>query len=510
MLHFQKSITFTVNVFMIRFSSMKNKSFRFKNLWSVFFSVIAVCHPAKNAFSQKNISALIPGDFSNVKTNDLQISTDAKVFVMGGQYGLMGGFNMNVMTTENGSSWHDVQPNAPWGRRFGPNCVYFDDKIFMMAGLQSQGPMKNDVWSTPDGINWTELTSQAAWGPRFGSAAVAYDNKLWIMGGIKTMSMFGSYTSNDVWSSPDGINWTHCAQGAAMWTPREGHSAVVFQNKIWVLGGMNIINGIGIIYDEVWTTTDGTNWTQMPNAPWYPRMDHRAVVFDNKIWIMGGEVYPFHNDVWWTADGMTWTEATAHAPWKVRSDFDAYVMNGKMWVAGGIDSSYSTHYNDIWSSTDGTNWTHETDYFTANAHGVANQGCVVTPPSFGLPDLEVMRVSPFQNTLYQSTTDPYLLYEFTVRNSSLVPVTVPVTAKFSLYKLDGPGHTGLAGSMSLASPMTVAPGQIVTMTGKSRGDIGLRSMAGSSNYALVADDTDVIEEGSETNNSYFFSITIVQ
>ena len=37
--------------------------------------------------------------------------------------------------------------------------------------------------------------------------------------------------SNDTWYSSDGVNWT---QVAANFTPRSRHTAVVFNNKIWL------------------------------------------------------------------------------------------------------------------------------------------------------------------------------------------------------------------------------------------------------------------------------------
>ncbi len=42
----------------------------------------------------------------------------------------------------------------------------------------------------------------------------------------------------DVWYSTNGVNWT-CANESATWFPRFRHTSVVFDNKIWVLGGDN-------------------------------------------------------------------------------------------------------------------------------------------------------------------------------------------------------------------------------------------------------------------------------
>jgi hypothetical protein len=51
---------------------------------------------------------------------------------------------------------------------------------------------------------------------------------------------------NDVWYSVNGESWT-CANDSAGWSKRYDHTSVVFDNKMWVLGGYvesNIENDI--------------------------------------------------------------------------------------------------------------------------------------------------------------------------------------------------------------------------------------------------------------------------
>jgi len=57
-------------------------------------------------------------------------------------------------------------------------------------------------------------------------SAVVFDDKLWVLGG----------GANDVWYSSDGVNW-NCATDSAGWSSRESQTSVEFDNKLWVLGG---------------------------------------------------------------------------------------------------------------------------------------------------------------------------------------------------------------------------------------------------------------------------------
>lgn len=64
---------------------------------------------------------------------------------------------------------------------------------------------------------------------------------------------------------------------------------------------------------------------------------------------MGGQSSYF-NDVWYSADGSTWTQATVSAGWKARRTFPSVVFNNKMWITGGQDVD-GTYKNDVWYST---------------------------------------------------------------------------------------------------------------------------------------------------------------
>jgi len=129
------------------------------------------------------------------------------------------------------------------------------------------GSKRNDVWSSPDGINWTQVTGGAQWSARNWHAAVVLGGLMWVLGGDH-----GS-CSDDVWSSPDGLNWTQ-VNAAAQWSGRCGHAAVAFNELMWVLGGF-VNNEDGGSLNDVWftqsinttnITTTTTYFTLSPNT----------------------------------------------------------------------------------------------------------------------------------------------------------------------------------------------------------------------------------------------------
>ncbi|MFC1600781.1 LamG-like jellyroll fold domain-containing protein [Candidatus Sumerlaeota bacterium] len=207
-----------------------------------------------------------------------------------------------------------------------------------------------DFWEAGDaGVTWTEATDSAQWGARSRHRSVVYDGKMWVIGGWADASPY----YNDVWHSVDGENWTS-ATLAAPWSARMGHSLVVYDNKMWVIGGFD-----GSDLNDVWYSSDGANWTSATlAAPWSVRVGHTSVVYDGKIWVMGGQGSPKQNDVWYSTDGANWTSATLAAPWEGRMGHSSVVHDGKMWVIGGGNTPPSL--NDVWYSTDGANWTSAT------------------------------------------------------------------------------------------------------------------------------------------------------
>ena len=238
-----------------------------------------------------------------------------------------------------------------WPARWGHTSVIFDGKMWVIGGGASS--VRNDVWSSEDGVTWTLETATVGWSARSQHSSVVFDGKLWVLGGGNNQTS----THGDVWSF-DGTAWTQVAAAAA-WPTRYSHSSVVFDGKMWVLGGFRFNSG-SVYLADVWSSSDGAIWMQATASPgWSGRSSHSSVVFNNKLWVIGGwDGSNYLNDVWSSEDGVTWTKATASAPWSARWYHSSVVFNNKLWVIGGSDGS--NYLDDVWSSSDGTNWTEET------------------------------------------------------------------------------------------------------------------------------------------------------
>ena len=254
---------------------------------------------------------------------------------------VMGGSGKNdVWHSANGIKWVEATPTAGWNGRDGHSSVVFDGEIWVLGG--NGGGFKNDVWRSEDGITWTRTTEHAGWSERQRHSSVVFEDEIWVLGGQASVNY-----KNDVWRSTDGINWSEVTT-SNIWIYRYGHSSVVFDDKIWVLGGYDDSNK-----RDVWHSTDGINWVEATtDAAWSARYGHSSVVFDDKIWVLGGvfdnsgnnDIYK--NDVWYSADGVNWNEVTTNSIWNARRGHSSVVFDDKIWVMGGWDNSALR--KDVW------------------------------------------------------------------------------------------------------------------------------------------------------------------
>ena len=252
--------------------------------------------------------------------------------------------------------WVRIEVPGQWLPRAGHASVVFDDRIWVLGGFVGSNEFLNDVWFSTDGANWTQATANAAWSPRVGHSSVVHDGKIWVIGGVDANQRL-----NDVWYSGDGVNWTE-ATANAMWSPRDGHTSVAFDGKVWLMGGDAGDAGTPF-KNDVWFSANGVNWTKVvESASWSPRWHHSSLVYDDRLWILGGNTGGQFSsrEIWYSSDGANWTKA---ADTWASENGAAVVYHGIMGMLGGITASGvagPTYSNDVWTSSDGVTWAKQT------------------------------------------------------------------------------------------------------------------------------------------------------
>ena len=293
---------------------------------------------------------------------------DGKIWIMGGTRSLeyRSPSKNDVWWSSNGVNWTRATDAAAFAGRYGHCALNFDSKMWVIGGKNNSASTSdessgdaNDIWFSTNGIDWSQVHADEDMFPQMGLSGLVYDNKMWIIGG-------SSDPDNSVWSSTNGQDWTHVFKG---WPSRYHHSSAVMNDQLWLIGGNHrALNGPGRSLNDVWKSDDGTTWTEATAAAAFPpRCWHTSLAFNNRLWVIGGldprdeNDAERMNDVWSSSDGTSWTQVTASAPFAPRFGHSSVVFDGKMWVIGGATDPNEDYQanppSEVWFSDNGTTWT---------------------------------------------------------------------------------------------------------------------------------------------------------
>jgi N-acetylneuraminic acid mutarotase len=263
-----------------------------------------------------------------------------KLWVIGGWDGQS--VKPDIWYSSDGKNWKVARSNAPFGGRAGHSAVVFNNRLWVIGGIYLDKSNNfrdlNDVWVSDDGINWSRVTRNAGFSSRGGQSAVVFDNKLWIIGGVANRG--------DVWYSRDGVNWKTAVKDNPL-LRRAGHSAFVFDNKIWILGGFGIDNNNDFFqYSDLLYSENGIDWeTASQTKNLVANSGHSAVVFNDKIWVIGG--FRMNGKVIHSEDAIEWKISSLLSPYGERIGHTSAVFNNKIWIIGGND--WKENRNDVWT-----------------------------------------------------------------------------------------------------------------------------------------------------------------
>ena len=138
---------------------------------------------------------------------------------------------------EKAPDWVKVTATAGWQPRDSAGELVHQDHLWLFGGwFDSFSPPPRDVWNSSDGRTWQRIEKESPWRHSDLPMTLAFDNRMWIMGGWYNGRLPKHSATSAVWSSTDGANWNQVTQRAG-WSPRIAAGAVVFQDRMWILGG---------------------------------------------------------------------------------------------------------------------------------------------------------------------------------------------------------------------------------------------------------------------------------
>jgi len=247
---------------------------------------------------------------------------------------------------------HGFDTASDWEGRHTAGYVVYKDKMWIIGGDPIQGHYQSDVWNSADGKTWTHVNKghKVPWGPRILHYTVAFQDKIWVIGG-QTLPQYAPAKEvfyRDIWNTTDGIHWTQIMPKEPYWPVRGMIGGnVVFKDRIWILGGGTYDTPktpTRKFYNDVWSSPDGVHWKRhVEYAPWQARQYHEVAAFDNRMWVMEGyDGKGNRKDVWYSTDGTNWHELP-NTPWKPRHAASVFVFDNALWMVAGNNME-----RDVW------------------------------------------------------------------------------------------------------------------------------------------------------------------
>jgi hypothetical protein len=189
-----------------------------------------------------------------------------------------------LWTSTDGVNWSEIT-SVPFG------TIHF--LVELNNQLWALDLSSGSVWKSSDGTNWSEMSNTGGFEGKDNptqSAVTVHDGFIWVMAG-----------------EPEGI-WRYDPAGNPGWTEvseraefewRHWPCSVTFKGYMWSIAGWNEEGAC----NDVWYSSDGSTWTQAFVTSTFPTRERfDAVVFKDRIYVLGGArdvTTDMRTDVWY-------------------------------------------------------------------------------------------------------------------------------------------------------------------------------------------------------------------
>lgn len=226
-----------------------------------------------------------------------------------------------------------------------PAYIHFAVWALLVACAQqrpsstSSESITSDTAKTATHYKWTSLRDSAEWRKNYNFQMFNLRDTLWV------------FHPDGTWHSTNGVDWHKSTLPNAI-NNLAFLDYIPFQNTIYGLGYFQGNIERFTYQPKIFRTTNMKTWEVLSEKSNLPaRFFYHPFVFQNKLWIIGGEdKNKKYNGIWNSEDGINWAKQKENLPFGERSGSQVVQLKDKLFL---LD-------NDVWSSTDGLNWQQET------------------------------------------------------------------------------------------------------------------------------------------------------
>ena len=239
--------------------------------------------------------------------------------------------------------------------RDGSSMMQMGDYLYLYGGWTGTGSW-NDIYRSTGDLSVWEKMPDAPWGGRHTFGIGKLSSGLYIFGGDYNNDLF------DVWKSNDGLNFLPVANNLETTVKRRIiYGTCTHNNKLFVLGGQSSVDYLDAGLNDVWCSSNGLAWKKIADDKTFLGKNLSGCVtsFNGKIWVVGGGYYRhpdstvrWTNHIYSSADGIEW-ERENDAPWSGRQYADVGVWDNRLWMVGGNNGK---NLDEIWYMNKDGSW----------------------------------------------------------------------------------------------------------------------------------------------------------
>lgn len=243
--------------------------------------------------------------------------------------------NNSIAISDSAYKWTKIFDSAAWKKNYNYQMFVIKDTLWVFH------PDGN--WFSADGSHWIKSSLPNAINNLAFLDYIVFNNAVYGLGYFKGNIETHQYSSK-IFHSNDLKSWKIAAETSNL-PKRFFYHPFVFNNKIWIIGGEDN----HVQYADIWNSADGINWMkQKDSLPFGKRSNSLIINFKGKLFLL-------NNDVWSSTNGLDWQQETP-AIFKDEQVFGyaAVVFDDKIWLLGCNRNEQFT--SQVFCSSDGKNW----------------------------------------------------------------------------------------------------------------------------------------------------------
>lgn len=230
--------------------------------------------------------------------------------------------------------WVRLSAEAPFAKSYNFQIFSIRETLWVFH--------PNGVWFSTDAIAWTKSPLPNILGNNAFLDYVYFHDQIYALGHFEGNIERFRFTPS-VYATSDFKRWTLKA-GVSNLPKRFFAHPFVFQNKIWIVGGNDGVHDHG----DIWNSSDGVTWKEAANAlPFAKRSGEHIIHFNGKLLMLA-------DDVWESSDAIHWRQICTKIADESIYGYAPVVFDGKIWLIGC--SRNGTFTSEVLVSADGVTW----------------------------------------------------------------------------------------------------------------------------------------------------------